>query len=435
VARRRKAMLAIPVIAVTILSAVAATLLPRLYESSTRILVQRSEVTNPLASLANAVSQTSDDPLRSFDEIIYSQRTLQMLIDSLDLGESAKSEVEHRALMDRVKKNIQTKTQARESFSITYYDSDPARAQKGAALLASFFIQTRMGTLAEKNAQTVKFYQEKLDEFKGKMEVSQKDVVNTLRGRSQTAIAATTGAYMRIDQVEQQLRESERLTGVYEQTLALLSMFPGAMGTKDGMTSLYEVQRSGVPYTQDLSQLLREYDDVSQRFTPKHPEVKKIEQQMLAVLERMQVSLESELKKQKVQANELRKNKGAMMEELMSSAVVQQSDQDKESSYRLYQKLYDDMKVKLEEAQINQTLGRDAENQYIIIDQALLPLFPSKPSRVLIVAGGFAAGLLIGIFSVIIAELLDTTIRTPREIAVYQKPIIAFLLEGRKELP
>jgi capsular polysaccharide biosynthesis protein len=48
----------------------------------------------------------------------------------------------------------------------------------------------------------------------------------------------------------------------------------------------------------------------------------------------------------------------------------------------------------------------------------------------MIAGGGIIAGLLLGIISAVIVELLDTTVRGPRQIEVYQKPIIALLPDG-----
>jgi capsular polysaccharide biosynthesis protein len=45
----------------------------------------------------------------------------------------------------------------------------------------------------------------------------------------------------------------------------------------------------------------------------------------------------------------------------------------------------------------------------------------------LIIFGGLGAGILIGIILTIISELLDTTIRSPIQMQLYGKPIIALL--------
>ncbi len=431
--RRRKKLLFIPPIIMTIISVTGAYMLPRMYESSIGILVQRSEVQNPLTSLANAMTLRDDDPLRSFDEIIYSQRTIEQLIDSLDLAKNFKTEAEFRSLLAKTRNSIQTRVQARESFGITYVSDNPVQAQRGATVLADIFIQTRSNTKNRKNELTVAFYQKKLDEYSQKLENSQKQIVSVLRMRAQNTPGANLFLYTRVEQFDQQIHDIGIKIKQYEGYRGQVQSLPSSIGTKLARQTLFELQRSDVPYAIELRTLLSQYDDVSSKYTPKHPEVLKVEDRMLELLERIRAALSSEIVKMKAQTADLQKSRTETFEEIMSSSVVQQQDRDKESNYAIYERLYNEMKLKLEEAQISLAIGQDSESQYIVMDRALLPLYPSKPSRILIIFGGFIVGIVVGIVSVFGAELLDTTIRTSREIQVYQKPIIALLPEGNND--
>jgi len=62
-----------------------------------------------------------------------------------------------------------------------------------------------------------------------------------------------------------------------------------------------------------------------------------------------------------------------------------------------------------------------------------VPAHPSKPNRSQLVFGGLAIGLFLGFLTIIILEILDSTIRYARDIEVYEKPIIAFITEGDRE--
>lgn len=431
--RRRKFFLILPPIIMSIISITGAYMIPRMYESSIRILVQRNEVQNPLASLANAMTARDDDPLRSFDEIIFSQRTIGQLIDSLGLAKNINTEVELRTLMVKVRNNIQTKVQPRESFSITYASDDPIKAQRGATILADIFIQTRSSTKNKKNELTVAFYQKKLDEYSEKLENSQKTMVSVLKQRAKSTPGANTFLYTRVEQFDQQIHDIGITIKQYETNLVQVKSLPSLVGSKQARQSLFELQRSDVPYAIELRSQLSLYDDVASKYTPKHPEVVKVEDKILELLERIRVALVSEISKSKSQITDIQKSRQMAIEEIMNSSVVEQEDRDKESNYTIYERLYNEMKLKLEEAQISLSIGQDSENQYMIMDPALIPLFPSKPSRVLIIFGGFIVGIVVGIVSVMAAELLDTTIRTTAEIQVYKKPIIALLPEWKND--
>lgn len=431
--RRRKLMLILPPVLITIIAGVGAYMLPRMYESSIKILIQKAEVQNPLTSLANAMTMRDDDPLRSFDEIIYSYRTISQLMDSLGIAKNITNEVERRTIMSKIKNNIQTRIQARESFSITYFADNPLQAQRGAQVLAEIFIQTSGNTKNQKNQLTVEFYQKKLDEFQAKMDETQKQMVSALKQRAQTTPGVNTFLYTRVDQLDQQIRDTEAKMREYDANLKQVRAVSSQSGIRSGRQLLFELQRSDIPYAIELRSLLNLYDDVTAKYTPQHPEVVKVESRITELLERIRVALTTEISKQKEQISDLQKNRTQTIEEIMSSSVVAQEDKDKESNYAIYQRLYNEMKIKLEEAQISLAIGQNTENQYIIMDPALVPLFPSKPSRMMIIVGGFVVGVVLGILAVMGAELLDTTIRTPNEVMVYRKPILAMLPDGQSK--
>jgi uncharacterized protein involved in exopolysaccharide biosynthesis len=200
-----------------------------------------------------------------------------------------------------------------------------------------------------------------------------------------------------------------------------------------GRQALSELQRAEIPYSTELRTLLAQYDDITTRYTSKYPEVVKTESQILELLKRVRVAVQSELGALASRILELQKSRTQIIDEIMHSSVAQRLDQDKESNYSLYRQLYNDMKVKLEQARTAKELGKNAENAFIIIDPARVPAKPTKPNRVLIILGGLGLGMLLGVLSAGLAELLDTTVRTPREIEVYQKPIIALLPDGQRE--
>jgi uncharacterized protein involved in exopolysaccharide biosynthesis len=178
--------------------------------------------------------------------------------------------------------------------------------------------------------------------------------------------------------------------------------------------------------------LLSTYEDALAKYTPRHPEVTKVGTQIVELLGRIGTALQSDMNRQRSRLVELRAERAKIVDNLLSSSIEQEEQKDKQSNYSIYQRLYNEMKVKLEEAQITLALGRNDESRYTIIDPALEPLFPSKPSRILIIAGGIAMGLVLGVVAVIVAELMDTTIRTPGEVIVFRKPIIGLLPDSRK---
>src|ERR1041385_9309804 len=130
VLRRRKRHLIYPFLIVILISTLGALLLPKKYESSTTILVQRDEILNPLVNYTMAVSIASEDRLKTFNEIVFSKTAIQTLIDSLQLDKGIKTEEAKEDLVKRIQKNIKNERPGSATFRISFVDTDPVRAQQ-----------------------------------------------------------------------------------------------------------------------------------------------------------------------------------------------------------------------------------------------------------------------------------------------------------------
>jgi succinoglycan biosynthesis transport protein ExoP len=301
VIKRRKLFVILPPLITTIVCTIGAFLVPRMYESSIRILVQSSEVKNPLTTLVNAMSERSEDPLNTFDEIIFSQKSIWQLMDSLGIETRSRSEAEKRSLFVKIHDNIQTKVQPHESFTITFYSNNPVQAQRGATILAEIFIQTVAALKNQKNQLTVEFYQKKLDEFQQQLERSQRQIVSTMRSRAQSSPNGNMYLYTRLDQLEQQIRDVESKKKENEQNLNVTRLSPEGILDKSGRQALFELQRSEAPYSTDLLTLLTNYEEKLEKYTPRHPEVTKVGSQIMDLLGRIGLALQSIINKQSVQ--------------------------------------------------------------------------------------------------------------------------------------
>jgi len=428
-ARRRKKLLLYPAAIVWGLCVVGAFLLPRKYESSTTILVQRDEILNPLVRYEMAVAFATEDRLASFNEIIYSQSTIQALIDTLGLGKEVRTEEQRQELIAEIRKNIETDRRGSSSFEISYTDTDPYRAQRAATALANLFIQTRLRVENQRNEMAVQFFENKLEEFRQKFESTQKQLLEVVERRIGDLPTESRAMYSQIEITDRQLAELGAQIKTYRQQLILLRSYPDGLRTETGRQGLFDLARSDIPYATDLRPLLTKYWEYFQRYTSKYPEVEKLEAQITELLSRMRAIVESEIVKLEATRWDLEKRRNQLVDDLKRTSVLQRIDQEKESNYGIYRSLYDDMKVKLEQAYTTRDLGRQGAKQFIILDPAIVPTKPTKPNRTLIIFGGLVLGLILGFLSATTVEFFDTTIRTARDIEVYQKPVIAYIPE------
>ncbi len=430
IVRRRRVWIILPLLLVTALSIVGSLILPRRYESSTTIWVQRDEILNPLVSFTMAVQLASEDRLRTFNEIVYSRQTIEALIDSLGMRASVPTPAAMDELIDRTKASIRTDRSGSDSFTMIFADTDPTRAQRAVTTLASMFIQTRLRAEFQRNEYTVQFFENKLREYEAKYGKTQSSMVSLLKQRSQETPGGAASFAGRFDILNERIREASERIRERERAIATIALFPEAFRTDRGRAALSELLAIDAPNATDLRPLTLAYDSVTSRYTPRHPEVGKVESRIMDVLERTRVMLQSEMSILTSRLSETQKTRAELVQAITQSSISQTVDRETESNYSFYQQLFNDMRVKLEQARIARELGRNAQNAFIIIDPARIPTKPTKPNRMLIVAGGILAGLFLGAMSAVVVELLDTTIRSPREIEVFGKPIIALIPQG-----
>jgi polysaccharide biosynthesis transport protein len=432
VLKRRKRFLIVPPVVVTLICVVGALYLPRRYESSTTIMVQKDEILNPLVSFTMAVQMASEDRLRTFEEIVYSRNTIEMLLDSLGMRTGTETSTAWDELVDKTKASIRTDKSGSDSFTMRFVDSDPVRAQRAVSTLARLFIRTRLQAEYQRNEYTVKFFEGKLREYEESFGQSQHTVLNLLRERAQKLPGGGSSLTARFDVVSEKIRETSDVIRDSRRALTNIGLFPAAFRTDRGRVALSELTHAEMPNSSELRSLVSAYDSVMIRYTPRHPDVARLESLISGMLERTRVVVQSQVDLLSGRLADLQRNRSEMIQAITQSSISEKVDQETEANYTFYQQLYNEMRVKLEQARIAQELGRNAEKGFVIIDPARVPTKPTKPNRILIVAGGFGVGLLLGIVAALMAELLDSTIRSPKEIEVYRKPIIGLLPEGAR---
>ena len=426
-------MLFIPIIAITALCGLGSFLLPSKYESSTTILVQHDESLNPLISYEEAMSMASEDRLRTINEIIYSRSTIQKLIDSLGIGSTAKTEDQRQLLVETVSRDITIEKRGSDSFRIIYLDTGPVRAQRAASLLTNLFISTVVTVEGRRNELAAQFYEKKLQDIRQKFEESQKQVLSLMGQHFNAMPTESRMAYTQVENIDRQIHDLDLKIKNYQQQLDILKTFPHAMQTEEGKQELFDLQRQDIPFATDLRVLLTKYDDYLRRYTPEFPEVQKLEQQIIGHLDRMRNALEQEIDKEQPQLLDLEQHRADLVNNIKQSSITEKVDEDKESDYDIYRKLYDEMKVKLEQAKTAVDLGNKGAAQFIILDPPLIESHPTKPNRMMITLGGLGIGIFIGFLSAVLKEMFDTTVRVSRDIEIYQKPVIAFITDGNEK--
>lgn len=423
--RRVKLLTTIPILFIVI-SIGSLHFIPEEYMSSTSILVQKDETLNPLLMYEMAVSTVSEDRLQSFNEIIYSRSTMEMLIDSLGLDETVVTERERQALVERLKTQINTSLKGSDSFYLNYYDTNPVRAKEGVELLASHFIKTRLNLENRRNQETVNFFQEKLIEMEKEVEKQRTSVESVQKDRLRTLPVQTEALQTRLQDMEMQLETINWQIYEEEQRIGIIEDFLSNESASSNISMLHKLSITSLPNGEELSTLLSEYDELSQQFTESYPRLRALRQQITQLVKRIEPALETNLNDLKTQKREVINQRNKAINDLESTFVANQKTSNEQSEVSIYEGLLAEIKVKLEQAKMNRDIGAYAAEQFVVLDAPFIPEKPAKPNKRLIVIIGFLIGTILAIILSGIAEVLDTTIRRVEDLPV-NKPVIAYL--------
>lgn len=427
--RRKKLLILIPVFFL-FLSIAALQVIEPTYESSITILVEQDEM--PILDIYNVNGgYRPPNRLEQFGKIIYSRSAMEMLIDSLHLGDSIQTIAQKQGLIAGLKNSITTSSEDGSSFEIAFSSGDPVRARDGAALLAQFYINTRSRFESKEKNETVEFLENKLAEIETIVEQRREEIVSSTAQQIQEVAVNPEVMQNRLETISTRIQEVDLSIYQTETKVNILEEFLNQPEDSFSMLPLYRLSLEEIPNGEPLTDLLSRYDTLSQQYTENFPGLQNTREQIIEVAARIKPAIESNLSILRRQRQELNAERQRIIQNLEQSYVASQRSTGDQSRFSIYQELYDAIKKKLEQARINREMGNKTSDQFIVLDPPVISETPTSPNKPLVIGAGLGLGLIISCLMVGFAEVMDTTIRSEEDLKL-NKPIIAYLKDGRE---
>ncbi len=426
-AGRRKKLLIITPILMVMLSIAALYVIEPKYSSSTTILVQKEETLNPLILYEMAVTMASEDRLQTFNEVVYSRSAVEMLVEELDLREEEKFErLSRTELVERIRSMIGTRNNSSDAFEITFYHHNPEKAQKGAELLADYFIDSRLKMEIRRNRETVDFFQSRVDELQEIVQMSRDEMLGETQRRVQEVPGDVGSIQADLRDAERRIEELDWEIYQKEENLEKVERFLDQGEGNYDFGILYNLPLSEMPFGDDLRTHLEEYDELSASYTESYPSVRRASEQIVETTSRIPSALNTNLSRMERQRNQLAETRVKLLNKLESSYVASRQEESRRSDFSVYESLYNEMTTKLEQAKVTRDLSERASDNFVVLDAAVVPDKPVSPNNKLVIAAGLFIGVFLGVMFAGIAEAMDTTVRSLERVK-YQKPIIAYI--------
>jgi polysaccharide chain length determinant protein (PEP-CTERM system associated) len=300
IVRRRHLQFLIPLFLGWALVWGASWVLPPRYQSTTLILVEQP--TMPKNYVTPNVNDDLQDRMQSITQQILSRTRLLHIIDQLNLYTQPHSQPSPDQKVDRMRKDIDIEL-VRDAhnqitaFNVSYASRDPHLAQQVTSELTNLFINENLEVRQQQSEDTTKFLESQLETARRTLS-DQEDKIRQFKAQHPGELPAQVGSNLQILaglqsqlQTEEDALNTAKQQRVYLETL--VSQYRSMQGTPktSGGTTLV-----GLPaIDEQLDKLKAQLADLSSHYTDRHPDVRKLKQQ-IAETERTRGRIIADLK-------------------------------------------------------------------------------------------------------------------------------------------
>lgn len=460
IVRRRHMQFLMPLLAGWLLIWGASWVLPPRYRSSTLILVEQP--TMPKDYVTPNVNDDLQDRLHSITQQILSRTRLLRIIDDLNLYPDTHGRLTADDKVEKMRKDIGEIELVRDnegrvsSFNVSYTSHDPRQAQQVTSQLTNLFISENLEVRQEQSEGTTKFLEGQLETARKALS-EQEEKIRQFKGQHVGELPTQVGSNLQIlAGLQSQLRTEEdslnaaRQQRVYLETLANQYRSLAGPSKSEGGASM---GLAGID--EELSRLRAQLADLSSHYTDRHPDVRKVKEQ-IAKTERIRAQVvadqkakaalppdsdaadASELKdpssplvqlRGQIQANraeianrergvaELKIKVSDYQSRLNQEPVREQQLTDLSRGYEQSKASYDELLKKKNESAMATSMERLQQGErFRVIDPPSLPIKPDFPNRLKFCAFGLAFGLALGVVVAGAFEMMDDRIYDEKEI-------------------
>jgi protein tyrosine kinase modulator len=442
----------------------ASWLLPPLYRSGTLILVEQPTV--PQQYVVPNVSGDLQNRLDSITQQILSRTRLVHIIDGLHLYPKERNRLTPDDLVDRMRKDIDielVRSPERDeltAFNVYFSARDPHVAQAVTSELTNLFISENLEVRQQLSETTTQFLESQLQEARANLSEQEKRVrdykdhhLGELPSQLESNLQILAGFQNQLQAEEDALGRARQQNTYLESLLSQYRTVQSALATT-------EAAPEGLPaIDQELDRLHAQLADLTSHYTERHPDVKKLKEQ-IAATENMKrqiaadlqakatkagsdrnpdslaaqygdarqispmMEVQSQLKANQIEiANrqetikELKQKISDYQGRLNQTPVREQQLADLTRDYEQSKANYDSLLAKHNQSALATNLEKRQEGEHFrILDPPSLPTKPYSPNRFKLTCIGLFAGFVLGAGSVAGAELTDDRFYSEKEL-------------------
>lgn len=261
-----------------IVGAVAAGIILRIpdkFEASARIYVDTQSILKPLMT-GLAVQPNVEQQVMMLSRTLISRPNVEKLIRMADLDLNIKGRAEQEALVEKLTKTLAIQSVGRDNlYTLSYRDTEPARAQRVVQALVSIFVESSLGDKRQDTDSARKFIDEQIKNYEKKLQEAEERLkdfklrnVDLQTGDGKSTVDRLSELTATLSTSRLALREAENSRDALRRQIIGEEpvLLPESSGGGDSGISLPEID--GRIDTQK-----RNLDTLLQKYTEQHPDV------------------------------------------------------------------------------------------------------------------------------------------------------------------
>lgn len=441
--KRRKWSLIIPAVAVFLLIAVIAFLIPPIYQSTSTILIEEQEI--PRDFVISAVTSFAEQRLQTINQRIMSTSRLLEIINRFNLYPELRDKWTTEEIVDKMRrKDIKMEpisvdivdrrtgrpTAAVIAFTLSYKGKDPAKVQQVANVLASLYLEENLKVRERQAEGTTKFLEDEMKKTKVHLDELEARIV-PYKTKHVAELPEVLQINMQmLDRVERDLdRSTNELRSLKERESYLQAQIaalpPDATSNDKSL----------------LKELRAKLVQLRSRYSEKYPDVVKVKTEIAELEKRIEsggsdakqldrsdnpayvtltsqlASVRSDIESTRRISEELIQKRNFYRDKIEMTPKVEEGYKSLMVDRNNTQAKYDDLMRKYMEARVSSGLEKEQMGErFTLIDPARLPEKPVVPNIPVLLLIGVVLGMGAGMGTAAFREFSDASVRSPEDL-------------------
>jgi polysaccharide chain length determinant protein (PEP-CTERM system associated) len=440
--KRRKWSFILPMAAIFMTAVIVAMVLPRIYKSTSTILIEEQEI--PRDYVMATVTSYAEQRLQTINQRTMSTTRLLDIISRFNLYADLREKWTTEEIVGKMREDISLETISADvidrrtgrpavatiAFSLSYEGKNPGVVQQVANVLASLYLEENLKVREQQTLGASRFLENELEEVQTSLakldtrisEFKQQHN-NTLPELYQVNLQGFDRIEREIDQLNDQLRTFREREGYLQTQLA-------AIPTDDENRDKVRLKELQVQVVHLKSRFSEEYPDVIKT----RAEIVELERRLGAsgvdaaegrqenpayiTLASQLASTRSEIDSVKRQIDILNHKNDEYRRRIEATPGVEEGYKALLSERKNLQTKYDDLMNKCMEARVARGLEKEQMGErFTLIDAARLPEKPISPNAPAICLIGLVLGIGTGVGSAFLREHSDPSVKSAEALA------------------